>query len=420
MKKLALGALCLGFLAACGGGDDDDSVTPMTDASVDAVVVADCNPLAAAGMQGCATGQKCTWITITADDPQTAADEGVGKTGCVADGTVDLAGSCTVGAPGEATGFDNCKAGNICVNSTCKDICGFGGGAQEACASGQACTRYASLFANGEDDPLYGACNPTCNPVTQLRSDGSNCGANQGCYLLVSSTTTTAVCAGAGTVTHNTTITGTAFANSCVPGAQPRRTSEADMSTQCGGLCAPKDVFVKVPGDVMFNPANDMAAPVPITDAAKVENLAAEAGDRAVRHCGMNSGGSMTGWGGAGPEVPNQGESCRYWWAREPFDELSPFSNTVGWCFKHAAFRYDSDANMAADHPFPRCNALPGCTTAGCTTADRVLPIGNPPHEDASFFWCRALPAMLQTSVRHVKKNIEHQEPKLDRMSDWR
>jgi len=415
MKKLALGALCLtGFLAACGGGDDD-TVTPTTDArQIDADIPVECNPLGAAGMQGCATGQKCTWITITADDPMTAADEGVGKIGCVADGTVDLAGACTQGTPGEATGFDNCKAGNICVGGQCKDVCGFGGGAQEACASGQACTRYSNLWANGEDDPMYGACNPTCNPVTQLRSDGTNCGMNQGCYLLVSQTTTTAVCAGAGTVMHNAAITGTAFANSCVPGAQPRRQSPDNMIVECGGLCDPKDVFVKAPGDVTFAQVGgqpDKAAPIAVEDAAKVENYAAEGG------LGPNS--CMTKWGAQPPRVGN-GESCRYWWAREPFDTLSPFSNTVGWCFEHNTFKFDSNGDMTADHFFPRCAALPGCTTPNCTTADLVLPIGNPPHEDASFFWCRALPAMLQTSIKHVKKSIEHQEPKLDRLNNWR
>ena len=382
MKKLALGACLAGFLAACGGGDDG-TVTPTIDANnnnIDAPMTGACDPLAAAGMQGCAVGQKCTWITIQ-DTP-----ESVGKIGCVPDGSVDPAGECTIGAPGETTGFDNCKAGNICVGGTCKDVCGFGGGANEACANGQACTRYSDLWANGEDDPLYGACNPTCNPVTQMRSDGTTCGTGQGCYLLVSSTTSTAVCAGAGTVEAGTTITGQAFANSCVPGAQPRRANGMDNTVECGGLCEPKDVFVTNPDDA------DSGATPGAKPANLVTNAAAEGG-AAPNNCN-------TKWGAGLPSDSNNGESCRYWWARESFDELSPFSNTVGWCFKHVRFEFDSDGDQTPESPFPRCAAL--------SSGDKVPPIGNPPHDDAMYFWCKALPAMLQTSIHHVKKDLAH------------
>lgn len=399
MKKLALGALCFaGFLAACGG--DDGTVTPTTDArDIDAEVVTVCDPLAAAGAQGCAVGQKCTWIVIT-DTP-----DDVGKIGCVPDGTVDPAGACTNGAAGETTGFDNCKAGNICVAGACKDICGFGGGANEACTAGQACTRYSGLWANGEDDPMYGACNPTCDPVTQLRGDGTTCGMGQGCYLLVSSTTSSAVCAGAGTVMHGTAITGQAFANSCVPGAQPRRANPTDMVTECGGLCAVKDVFVTDPAN-----AGSGATPAPVTiangdaDPAKVTNAAAEGG--------MEPNSCFTKWNAARPRDGGAGESCRYWWAREPFDTLSPFSNTVGWCFKHSIFQFDSDGNMAPDAPFPRCAAL--------SSSDKTLPVSNPPGDDSIYFWCKALPAMLQTSIKNVKKDIQHHEVMSTTLGGWR
>lgn len=411
MRKLALGACLAGFLAACGG--DDGMVTPSIDAhsdgdggntDIDAAIDADttlvCDPLAPAGQQGCQQGQKCTWIVIQ-DTP-----ESVGKIGCVADGTVDPAGDCTVGAPGETTGFDDCKAGNICVGGTCKDICGFGGGANEACASGQACTRYADLWANGEDDPLYGACNPTCNPVTQMRSDGTSCGTNQGCYLLVSSTTSTAVCAGAGTVTHGTLITGQAFANSCVPGAQPRRASPDNNNVECGGLCDPKDVYITNNADAVDPPVarTTNGQPTGPADPAKVTNAAAEGGSP-VKNC-------QTAWGASSPGDPANGESCRYWWARESFDDLSPFSNTVGWCFKHAVFEYDSDGDMTTDRQFPRCAAV--------SQGDIALPVANPPGDDAIYFWCKALPAMLQTSIHNVKKGINLHEPMLDRLGTWR
>ncbi|HVV83766.1 MAG TPA: hypothetical protein VHE35_11910 [Kofleriaceae bacterium] len=364
---------------------------------IDAPESAVCNPLAAAGQQGCEVGQKCTWITIQ-DTP-----DSVGKIGCVPDGTVDHGGDCTIGAAGETTGYDDCKAGNICVAGTCKDVCGFGGGADEVCANGEACTRYSDLWANGDDEPMYGACNPTCNPVTQQRSDGTMCPAGNGCYLLVSSTTSTAVCASAGTVMAGTAIQGQAFANSCVPGAQPRAANDTDQTVECGGLCDPKDVYVTNPSDVTFMPANDMAAPQP-QPANKVTNYAAEGG--------MVPNDCQGKWEAAPPGDVQNGESCRYWWAREGFDDLSPFSNTVGWCFKHAAFHYDSDGNMADDHAFPRCVSL--------SSGDNVLPISNPPGDDATYFWCKALPTMLRTSIKNVKKDIQIHEPRMDRLGSWR
>ena len=119
-----------------------------------------------------------------------------------------------------------------------------------------------------------------------------------------------------------------------------------------------------------------------------------------------------TKWNADGPAVLNTGESCRYWWARESFDNLSPFSNAVGWCFKHSVFQFDSDGNMSPDSPFPRCAAL--------TKQDKVLPIANPAGDDALYFWCEAMPAMLQTSIKNVKKSIGHNEVALDRLGDWR
>jgi hypothetical protein len=303
-----------------------------------------CEPLAAPGAQGCATGEKCTWVVLQ-DAPAP-----LGTTTCVPNGVKDLGDSCTMGPAGETTGFDDCKAGLICIGGQCQDICGFDGSPEAACAAGYNCTRYSDLFANGSDDPIAGACAEGCNPVTQLRTGGSPCPAGQGCYLLTSSTETIAVCAGAGTIGHGELITGTIFANSCLPGLQPRRRDGITQDVECGALCQVTDVYMGV------NEA-DEGGVAPYTCAAK---------------------------GAAAPDDPANGESCRYWWARESFDTLSPFSNTVGWCFKHVAFQYDSDGDSTPDAPFPRCVTL--------TTGDVVPPIGNPPHNDAQYFWCMALP----------------------------
>lgn len=396
MKKLALGTLLLsGLLAACGGGDDD--VPVVIDATVNGdggggndgstpidapVTPPACNPLGAPGNQGCDPGQKCTWISVQTDP------EDLGKLGCVADGTVALGGACTSGPTGETTGFDNCQSGLICVAGACADVCGFDGSAAAMCAAGFNCTRYDGLYANGDDDPVAGACNPGCNPVTQTRStDNMPCGTGMGCYLLTSQTETVAVCAGDGDIGHNVDITGTAFANSCVPGAQPRRKDGVSMTVQCGGLCNPVDV-------------------------TSTTNMTAEGGAEIAGNATAKDN-CQTSWGANPPADGTAGESCRFWWAREPFDGLSPYSNTVGWCFKHAVFQYDSNGDMTVDAPFPRC------ITA--TTGDVIPPIGNPPHNDAQFFWCVALPATatLGHAVDSVKKWSAMREPKLDRLGGY-
>jgi hypothetical protein len=302
-----------------------------------------CDPLAAPGAQGCAAGEKCTWVVV-----QETPDL-LGTLDCVPDGTAAAGGACTTGPAGDTTGFDDCAAGLICIGGTCQDVCPLDG-SPGACADDGACTRYSGVFGSGSDDPVAGACTPSCNPLTQLQSNGDPCPLGQGCYLLVSQTETIAVCAGAGTLGHGELITGSAFANSCLPGHQPRRRDGVTQDLECGALCQPTDVYQGM------NVA-DEGGVAPYTCAAA---------------------------GASPPDDGVAGESCRYWWAREPFDTLSPFSNTVGWCFKHAVFQYDSNGDQVEDAPFPRCPVL--------TTGDVVPPIGNPPHNDAQYFWCAALP----------------------------
>ena len=58
-------------------------------------------------------------------------------------------------------------AGGICIGSdtvgVCRDICGFDGSATAGCPAGEACTPYANLFANGDEDPVAGACTAAAN-----------------------------------------------------------------------------------------------------------------------------------------------------------------------------------------------------------------------------------------------------------------
>lgn len=237
-------------------------------------------------------------------------------------------------------------------------------------------------------------CRPSCDPLTQRRPDGSACAAGEGCYLLAGDLTSIAVCAAAGTIGHDEPIAGLAFANSCLPGLEPRRADQTGTAMECGALCDVEDVFVTDPADADSGPR---PAPRP---AAEVTNADAEGG-RAPITCASK--------GAAPPDDPAAGESCRYWWARETFDELSPYSNTIGWCFEHTSYRYDSDGDQAVDAPFPRCAAL--------SSADKVPPLASPPHDDARYFWCKALPAMLKTSVRRVRTFAGDAPLALDRVA---
>jgi hypothetical protein len=321
------------------------SATTSTTSTTSTTLPTACDPLAAPGAQGCAGGEKCTWINV-AETPSP-----LGMVGCVPSGAVPFEGACTQGPVGETTGYDDCAAGLICINAACKDVCGFDGSPAAACAAGYQCTRYSGVFSNGADDPVAGACNESCNPVTQITGSGDPCPVGEGCYLLSSTTDTVAVCAGAGTLGHGMTISGPAFANSCLPGHMPRTKQQGMSTSECGALCAPADVY-------------------------QGTNESSEGGVTPY---------TCVAAGAAPPSDVTDGESCHYWWTREPTDNLTPFSNTVGWCFKHAAWQYDSNGDSMPDAPYPRCITL--------TTGDVVPPLNG--SSDALYFGCVAMPASL-------------------------
>lgn len=390
-------AMMAALAMACSGGGSGDDDAPAIDApaidapAIDAPVVdapdidaatidapvdaggdanpGVCDPLAPVGQQGCITGQKCTWIRTQAQPVP------LGRLGCVPDGSVAIDGACTQGPVGQTTGYDNCAAGGICINAVCKDICGFDGSQYAACAQGFNCARYANMFANGSDDPIAGACNRACDPITQLQSNGVSCGPNMGCYILTNSMGTITTCAGAGNVMPRQEIVGTAYANSCIPGAQPRRRDSSTMVQECGGLCRP-------------------------TDVTSTLNMASEGG--------VTPDSCQQRWGMPAPGDAN-GESCRYWWARETITPASSWGNTVGWCFRHGAHLYDSNMDNVVDRAFPRCVNL--------TTGDVEPPVANPPHNDAMYFWCVAAPQMLTGAVHDIRRWRATREPRLDMLA---
>lgn len=404
--KNYISILLLGGFAACGGGGKaagdagahdaaPADAAPADAAPADGAPTPDapadtCNPLQPAGLQGCATGMKCTWIEVV------STPEPLGKLGCVPDGVVPLGAQCQRGAPGETTGYDDCVAGAICVGPTasgvCKDVCGFDGTAAAACDPGGACTRYDGLGANAGEDPVIGACNPTCDPLTQTRivnGQTTDCGQGQGCYLLVSSVDTTAVCAGAGTVGHNEPIVGATYANSCAPGHVPRQAVQGQPGNECASLCKPADVYAG--NNEAYEGGNTT-----VTNYANLPATCESAGGAAVR-----------------PDVPVTGESCQYYWTREPSSNLTAFSNTIGWCFNHASWKYDPDGMDPIDNSadYPRCITL--------TTGDVVPPVDLAnPHNDALYFGCLALPAQFVASSK--KKPAAPAVEKLDRLRSYK
>jgi hypothetical protein len=104
----------------------------------------------------------------------------------------------------------------------------------------------------------------------------------------------------------------------------------------------------------------------------------------------MNMPATCESAGGASvrPEIPTTGETCSYYWTRESGSDLTAFSNTIGWCFNHANWKYDPDGMEPIDNTdqFPRC--------INTTLGDVLPPIdASMPHNDALYFGCLELPS---------------------------
>ena len=242
MKRLPTAVLLATWLAACGGGDDDVEIVdsgPAADA-----VPSQCDPVA---QTGCAEGEKCAQLTISAGPPLLA------RTACVDNGTVELGGDCETGDPGEATGFDDCLSepdlGAQCINGICKEICTT---PTDTCTDGFACSFYEGLFVDVASADI-GVCDETCNPVTQ------DCAREEdGCFLDPrSGRNGVATCAGIGPETMEATQgmpcigpdAETCFLNGCAEGFHPVIIDippEGGSST-CTAYCQPVDTYVNDP-----------------------------------------------------------------------------------------------------------------------------------------------------------------------------
>jgi hypothetical protein len=366
-------------IARCGGFPDSyplDGGTP-------------CNVLTQAG---CVAGEKCTWL-VDALMPQY-----VGHIGCAPDGTANVGDACMYGAPG-ATGYDACKKGLVCSayrggSGVCKQICDQQGGLP-FCDPRHVCVSYPDLFDTGDTTlPAGGICEPACDPLADNDFDGSGstsaktgsaCGsdASIGCYGYPSFGWPPATawacmrdineseaqpiglrhrvqcneldgCADAGP---------TIYVNGCNQGYLPLLRESATVSTAiCVALCKPMNCYA---GNCGPNDENRLGeAPHRCTNPDRVGSF-----DTSVN-----------------------GEHCRYIWSFELDDQdnflRSPTSDTLGFCFDHSKYLYDSNGDNMGDTPSPPCASLPdgfgsgsalGAGDLGCVDTTHVqLATGKP------------------------------------------
>jgi hypothetical protein len=372
MKKLALGALFAGLMAACGGGGKPPVVIIDSPTNDDSMPPLACNPLT---QTGCNPGEKCTWIT-----DQVMPQE-VGHIGCAPDGTVALGGACTDGPPGPQ-GFDNCVKSTICVNAECKQICDpQAAPAASGCDPQHACNRYSGLFESG-GMTVAGACDPACDPLTQALLAGSGnltaCGStnpaspNKGCYT---GDFEVFSCAGVPSnpdvklntdrVAPLTNAAGQAFINGCAPGYVPFFFEmTGSMKVLCTGLCAPGDISSANATEV--GNAQGTQAPAKL-----VTTVAPVAGDG---RCIAGKKGSASGG------VQN----CVFLWTflTDAMGNPGPsqYNETVGVCFSFGQFMYDSNNDMMPDKLFPNCKDKPK-RSAATTLID----------DDAADFGCQTI-----------------------------
>jgi len=339
----------------------DAAVTP--DAMVDAGAMPDastsCNVLT---QSGCTTGEKCTWILDT--DP-TMTTNGIGHLGCAPAGPVATGNACTIRSAATG-GYDNCIKADACVSGLCKPICDTAGGAP-ACGTNQACVTYDGLFANAGQTAAAGVCDPTCDPLADNDFDGSATVHNktgtacttdptEGCYGSPSSTHTTFfTCAHPATstelLTHRAVLApNLQFLNSCMSGYTIAFAHDADGSNNidCYAWCKPGETYLG--------------------------NPAAQAPNGVAPHrCNTTDALGAFGATPTGTAASN-GEHCVYSWIFEldTANNLhkSPTSNTVGLCWDHTKYKYDSNGDGIADTILPPCAALPLTSTGALTAVD--------------------------------------------------
>jgi hypothetical protein len=186
----------------------------------DALPPGQCDPVG----QDCPNvGDKCGRVELS----------GVITIECYANGNVAAEGACVI----DANGHDDCRGGLACVGGRCQEMCTL---VPDSCGSGGACLQYAGVYDGTGFDGSLGLCTPTCDPVTQLMSDGASCGAGRACY---GSPNGPFFCASEidPAARHGTVISPPVYLNSCAGGFMPFNIDPTDSNNRlCAALCRPQ------------------------------------------------------------------------------------------------------------------------------------------------------------------------------------
>jgi hypothetical protein len=373
MKNLAVGALFAGLLVACGG--DDTTLVIFDSATIDTPMV--CNPLTQAG---CMTGEKCTWL-VDAVTPSY-----VGHVGCAPDGTANAGEACMYGMPG-ASGYDNCKSGNVCGNyrggaGTCKKVCDQQGGTPDC--GNDVCVTYSKLFDTGPNSPAAaGVCDKSCDPLgdndfdgsgTDSAKTGSTCpgGAAVGCYGYPSFGTppktgwscTSDINSAQGQplgLRHRVQCidgnmcsdAGDIYVNSCNQGYLPLLIEQTGSTTAiCVAMCKPKNCAT---GDC--GPSNN-------SDQFRVGEPGSKHTCATPDRMGKPGDATTAGLQDEGSTSYTNREHCQFLWYWEIDDNgnflNSGTSDSLGICFDHSSYKYDPDGSAGSGSAvnYPPCATL--------------------------------------------------------------
>jgi hypothetical protein len=276
------------------GTEPDGGVTdvpmadvPMTDVPTTDAPVA-CDPITQAG---CDSGERCAYV------PSMMMRE------CVAGAGIAVGAACEPPADGAA---DACAAGARCIDGRCTALCLAG---DSRCASTESCVRYSEIVGADRED--VGACQPSCDLVTQLRADGTSCNAGQGCYGVFSPDTTALTCGPSSSArTHGDEVTGTVFANSCAAGHMVL--NDASGTPRCAAFCRPAETSTAAPSMASG------VAPYTCTGAAA-------------------------------------GSDCVYLWHAIPMSPPDARVANMGVCFDRTGRMLDDDGDGTPETPWPSC-----------------------------------------------------------------
>jgi len=414
MQNLARGAFVMGlFAVACGG--NNNKIIDSNNGSGGPI----CDPIKQTGCP--ADNPRCTWVQDTTT---------IGHVDCEPDGSVAIGGDCMPEGSNLPT-FDNCDKGGICINGKCETICDNNAGGS-ACGSGFACGIYSGLFeVNGNFEA--GACDKTCDPLADNRfgtgsagdplpaKTGSTCGSDQGCYGFPSSDTTDPThftCGGelnTGLVHRSMCVASTdptqpgcapdamsVYLNGCAQGYIPLLKDMSLGSTEavCIAFCIPQDCYAG---------SGNCGSDVTLTSAGKEPHSCSTQDIR--------TGAPIT----TGSAANN---SCYYWWGFEEDSTTgviadSQYDDTLGFCFDHARYKYDSNNNTmidGSDLAIPPCNQLDGSGSGinaadfGCISVATATALGDLTSGSGSGFRARThsrptmdMPRIPTTAVQALR-----------------